>query len=91
MANLSSGTTAVATSGGVVTAVANSGKQFYNLVRVHNTGAEDGFVSWDGGNTKHYLPANFVSEFNLGDAGSNREILIYPESTDMTGLYVTAL
>lgn len=91
MANLSSGTTAVATSGGVVTAVANTGKQIYNKVRVHNTGAEDGFVSWDNGNTKHYLPANFVSEFDLGDAGSSNPILIYPESTDMTGLFVSAL
>ena len=91
MANLSSGTTGLTVTSSGSTVIANTGKQFYNLVRVHNTGATDGFVSWDGGNTKHYLPANFVSEFNLGDAGSNREILLYADTTDLTGIYVTVL
>ena len=92
MANLSSGTTAVATvSAAVVTAITNTYKQSFQRVRVHNEGAEPGFVSWSGSaGPWHRIPEAFVSEFVL-DSPSTNDIVVKRETTDLATVFVTAL
>lgn len=91
--SLSSGTTALTSSSdAAVTAIANTYKYNFERVRLSNGGAA-GFVSWDGGTTKHHFAASAVSEFVLKPGGASNAILVYriPSGMDLSALFVSAL
>lgn len=89
---ISSGTTAIATSGAGNVVLISAGGVQYNRLVISNKGTADGFFSVDGGNTWGYIPA--ATTASVGSVEwwgiSKSDVLMMRVSSDMSGVFAFA-